>query len=117
MYRALRLLVDAGTTRAIAGARRRHAVGDVGGTDSRRGKRADEGRRLGIGFGDENVAYELRLGLPAPPVHESFMLDPEVKEETIRTVEKPTSGSSAVRHAGRDPVLVLAPRCQAAALR
>jgi predicted ATPase len=46
--------------------------------------------RLSLGFSDEDLAYELRLGLPTPgslgPT--LFQLDPEVKEETLRLPER-----------------------------
>lgn len=57
------------------------------GAASIRGK-ANEARRLSIGFADDALAYELRLGLP-PPGNGAFGLDPEVKEETIRTLGRP----------------------------
>ena len=49
------------------------------------------GTRLSIGFGDDLIAYELRLGLPGPPKSPppAFASDPEVKEETIRTLASP----------------------------
>lgn len=59
------------------------------GTPSRRAKGNErEGRRLSVGFADDEIAYELRLGLPIP-VPGPFDSDPEVKEETIRTLGKP----------------------------
>jgi predicted ATPase len=52
--------------------------------------KSGKARRLSIGFADDVTAYELRLGLPSPPGDGSpFSLDPQVKEETIRTLGKP----------------------------
>ncbi len=89
VYRGLRLLVDA------AEGQLGYALAREGGMPSalwagEKSKRApkSEGRRLGIGFADDSLAYELRLGLP-PPDPSAFYLDPHVKEETIRTIEKP----------------------------
>ena len=93
VYKALRLLVDA-------------AEGQLGRALAREGgmpsalsaipqtHRTAGARRLSIGFADEAMAYELRLGLPAPddrPPEErtAFTHDPLVKEETIRTLKKP----------------------------
>jgi len=100
LYRALRLLVDA------ADGNLGRAIAREGGMPSAlwagglaKGKRA-EPKRLSVGFGDGQLAYELRLGLPnrkgpTEPVPDlrrgesAFFLDPEVKEETIRTLGKP----------------------------
>jgi predicted ATPase len=88
VYRALRLLVDA------ADGQLARALAREGGMPSAmwagapaKGARAAEGRRVSIGFADAEIAYELRLGLPIPPT--PFSKDPEVKEETIRTLSKP----------------------------
>ncbi len=89
VYRALRLLVD-----AVEGNLGRALAREGGmpsamwaGTPPKKAK-ASEGRRLSIGFADDVLAYELRLGLPSqesvPPG--PFDLDPLVKEETIRTL-------------------------------
>jgi predicted ATPase len=89
VYRALRLLVDAANGELGRSLAREGGMPSAlwAGPDSKRGKKASEGRRLGIGFADEYVAYELRLGLPTTVG--PFALDPEVKEETIRTIEPP----------------------------
>jgi hypothetical protein len=48
------------------------------------------GTRLSVGFADGLIAYELRLGLPnRGPRSTAFSFDPEVKEETIRTIKAP----------------------------
>lgn len=52
-----------------------------------RGGKVGEARRLSVGFADDHLAYELRLGLP-PPGNGAFDQDPEVKEETLRTLGK-----------------------------
>lgn len=87
VYKALRLLVDA-------------AEGQLGRALAREGgmpsalsaipqtHRTKGPRRLSIGFADEAMAYELRLGLPADN-NGGFAHDPLVKEETIRTLKKP----------------------------
>jgi hypothetical protein len=56
----------------------------------------NEGQRLSIGFADDDIAYELRLGIPprnprsfGEPEATAFWLDPDVKAETIRTLGKP----------------------------
>ena len=89
VYRALRLLVDA------AEGQLGRALAREGGMPSalwagEKSKTApkNEGRRLSIGFADDALAYELRLGLP-PLASSAFHLDPHVKEETIRTIERP----------------------------
>jgi predicted ATPase len=88
VYRALRLLVDAadgGLGRALA---------REGGMPSARWAGAGKARgtgsavRLSIGFADDVIAYELRLGLPQPRAT-AFKFDPEVKEETIRLIARP----------------------------
>jgi predicted ATPase len=92
VYKALRLLVDA-------------AEGQLGRALAREGgmpsalsaipqtHRTSGARRLSIGFADDAMAYELRLGLPAAKRHPvpstAFADDPLVKEETIRTLTKP----------------------------
>jgi len=93
VYRALRLLVDAahGTLgRALA---QEGGMASATWAGPGRQKTSGGGTRLSIGFADEAMAYELRLGIPAPPPPEPdkvpFALDPQVKEETIRTLEKP----------------------------
>jgi predicted ATPase len=91
VYRALRLLVDA------AEANLGRALAREGGMPSAlwagpgRTTKPGASTRLSIGFADEVVAYELRLGLPSPPQNPPppFGFDPEVKEETIRTLASP----------------------------
>ena len=68
VYRALRLLVDA------ADGQLARALAKEGGMPSAMwagapGKKAksSEGKRVSIGFADEHLAYELRLGLPKDP--------------------------------------------------
>jgi len=89
VYRALRLLVDAAEGQLGRSLAREGGMPSAlwAGAPSKRDK-PDEGRRLSIGFADDRLAYELRLGLP-PPGNGAFSLDPEVKAETIRTLEKP----------------------------
>ena len=94
VYRGLRLLVD-----AMEGQLGR-AVAREGGMPSvlwagapSKGSPKSEGVRLSIGFADDAMAYELRLGLPPPSGRggppSAFDFDPRVAEETIRTVESP----------------------------
>jgi predicted ATPase len=93
VYRALRLLVDA------AGGELGRSLAREGGMPSamwagepaKRAK-ADEGKRLSIGFADDAIAYELRLGFPVKDDWKQntpslFKLDPYVKEETLRSLE------------------------------
>jgi len=89
VYRALRLLVDAAEGQLGRSLAKEGGMPSAlwAGPPPKRAK-ADEGRRLSVGFADDQTAYELRLGLP-PPGNGAFSLDPEVKEETIRTLEKP----------------------------
>ncbi|MBV8761039.1 MAG: AAA family ATPase [Deltaproteobacteria bacterium] len=87
VYRALRLLVEAanGTLgRAIAA---EGGMASVMWAGPGRQKTSSGGTRLSIGFGDDAMAYELRLGYL--PDNQPFPLDPVVKEETIRTLIKP----------------------------
>ena len=94
VYRGLRLLVDAvegQLGRALAREGGMPSALWAGALSNRSTK--SEGRRLSIGFADETMAYELRLGLPPPHKRDdppsAFLLDPQVKEETIRTLEAP----------------------------
>jgi len=98
VYRALRLLVDAAEGqlgRALAREGGLPSAMWAGEQSHRASATKNEGSRLSIGFADDNVAYELRLGVPpfdpTVPPHErsAFWLDPEVKAETIRTLGKP----------------------------
>jgi len=90
VYRALRLLVDAAEGQLGRSLAKEGGMPSAlwAGAPSKRDK-ANEGRRLSVGFADDRLAYELRLGLPPPIPPSAFALDPEVKEETIRTLEKP----------------------------
>jgi predicted ATPase len=88
VYRGLKLLVDAAEGQlARALAREGGMPSALWAGEPEKKAKANEGRRLSVGFADDAVAYELRLGLPDPT--EPFVLDPHVKEETIRTVDKP----------------------------
>ncbi len=88
VYRALRLLVDAADGQlARALVREGGMPSAMWAGESAKKARANEGKRLSIGVADDAIAYELRLGLPLPGTR--FPLDPEVKEETLRTVTKP----------------------------
>jgi len=53
----------------------------------------NEAPRLSVGFADDDIAYELRLGIPPRDPNDrnpsAFWLDPDVKAETIRTLGKP----------------------------
>jgi predicted ATPase len=86
VYRALRLLVDAADGQLGQALAREGGMPSArwAGPPSRRGAKEDD-RRLSIGFADGALAYELRLGIPGPPTA-PFGFDPEVKEETLRTV-------------------------------
>jgi predicted ATPase len=89
VYRALRLLVDAAEGQLGRSLAKEGGMPSAlwAGPPSKRDN-PNEGRRLSIGFADDQLAYELRLGLP-PPGNGAFNLDPEVKAETIRTLQKP----------------------------
>ena len=83
VYRALRLLVEAaegGLSRALA---REGGMPSALWAGPGRPTKPGAGIRLSVGFADDLIAYELRLGLP-PPGSGAFGFDPEVKEETIR---------------------------------
>ncbi|NVB83885.1 MAG: AAA family ATPase [Kofleriaceae bacterium] len=91
VYRALKLLVDAANGELARSLAREGGMPSAmwAGEESRRTRaKVDESQRLGIGFGDGLIAYQLRLGY-AGPGNGAFSLDPEVKVETIRTLEKP----------------------------
>lgn len=97
IYRALRLLVDAADGnlgRALAREGGMASARWAGGDAPR--KASTGGTRLSIGFADNQIAYELRLGLPAPG--DPFPLDPEVKEESIRVAGKPRTFLLDRRH-------------------
>ncbi|HWU88192.1 MAG TPA: AAA family ATPase [Kofleriaceae bacterium] len=89
VYRALKLLVDAADGQlARALAREGGMPSAMWAGEPAKKVRASEGKRLSIGFADDAIAYELRLGLPKEK-ETAFRLDPVVKEETLRTVTKP----------------------------
>jgi predicted ATPase len=98
VYRALRLLVDAAEGqlgRALAREGGLPSAMWAGDRSERASATKNEAPRLSIGFADDDMAYELRLGIPphdprVPPEERSaFWLDPDVKAETIRTLGKP----------------------------
>src|SRR5262245_4776051 len=67
VYRGLRLLVDAAEGqlgRALAREGGLPSAMWAGEPARRASANASEGRRLSIGFGDDQIAYELRLGIP-----------------------------------------------------
>jgi predicted ATPase len=90
VYRGLRLLVDAadGTLgRALA---REGGMPSAMWAGAKYPTKPGAGVRLSVGFADDVIAYELRLGLPNRAASATaFVLDPEIKEETITTVGKP----------------------------
>jgi predicted ATPase len=92
VYRGLRLLADAAEGQLGRALAREGGMPSAlwAGAAAKAGSKP-EPRRLGIGFADEALAYELRLGLPprGPDDPSAFLLDPQVKEETIRTITKP----------------------------
>lgn len=90
VYRGLRLLVDAAEGQLGRALAREGGMPSAqwAGPVSRRTPKSD-GRRLSIGFADDDFAYELRLGLAPRDGAGAFDLDPLVKEETIRTLGKP----------------------------
>ncbi len=91
VYRALRLLVDAAEGqlgRALAREGGLPSAMWAGEKSQRTSATKNEAPRLSIGFADDDIAYELRLGVP-PRIDSAFRLDPEVKAETIRMVSKP----------------------------
>lgn len=95
VYRGLRLLVDAAEGqlgRALAREGGLPSAMWAGEQSHRASATKNEAPRLSIGFADDDMAYELRLGIPprdptAPA--SAFWLDPDVKAETIRTLGKP----------------------------
>ncbi len=90
VYRALKLLVDAAEGNLGRALAREGGMPSALFAGPGRPRGTTGGLRLSIGFADNAYAYELRLGLPNRDVELTmFGLDPEVKEETIRTVVKP----------------------------
>jgi predicted ATPase len=89
VYRGLKLLVDAAEGQLARALAREGGMPSAmwAGEPGKKAK-ASEGKRISIGFADDTIAFELRLGLPKH-VETAFFLDPEVKEETIRTLAKP----------------------------
>jgi predicted ATPase len=92
VYRALRLLVDAAEGqlgRALAREGGLPSAMWAGERSQRAAATKNEAPRLSIGFADDDIAYELRLGIPPRhPNPTAFWLDPDVKAETIRTLGK-----------------------------
>ena len=102
VYRALRLLADAaegrlGAALAVEGGLPSalwagpERVRDFRATPKRRaaqGTVRSGAIRMSFGFADDEVAYQLRLGLPVPG-RTLFSHDPEVKSETICPVGQP----------------------------
>lgn len=91
VYRALRLLVDAAEGNLGRALAREGGMPSAQWAGEGRPTKPGAGTRVSIGFADELLAYELRLGLPSPPQSPPppFAFDPEVKEETIRTLASP----------------------------
>jgi predicted ATPase len=90
VYRGLRLLADA------ANGNLSRAIADEGGMGSAlwagsgSRKKSYGPTRMSIGFADDDLAYELRLGKPnRAPGSTQFAQDPEVREETLRTLQPP----------------------------
>jgi predicted ATPase len=87
VYRALRLLVDAAEGNLGRALAREGGMPSAMWAGAARPGKPSAGTRLSVGFADETIAYELRLGLPiVDPGQTMFPLDPEVKEETIRVL-------------------------------
>jgi predicted ATPase len=91
VYRALRLLADAADGNLGRALAREGGMPSAMWAGSARPTKPGAGTRLSVGFADETIAYELRLGLPAPPIKPPppFAFDPEVKEETLSVVANP----------------------------
>lgn len=98
LYRALRLLQQAAAGRlaeALAAEGGIPSVQWAGPADTRsqrkrgmpiQGTRSKDPLRISFGFAADDVAYEIKLGLPAggnPVAQSRFRLDPEVKSECI----------------------------------
>ncbi|MDX1802591.1 MAG: AAA family ATPase [Alcanivorax sp.] len=96
LYRALRLLAATARDDVVA------ALAAEGGLDSTfwagpetittamrrglvpvQGGPRDHGRRLRLGFSDDDYGYLIELGLPSPDSTSAFNLDPEIKRELI----------------------------------
>ena len=88
IYRALRLLVDAAEGNLGRALAREGGMPSALWAGPGRPTKPGAGIRLSVGFADDLIAYELRLGLP-PPGNGAFGFDPEVKEETIRLLASP----------------------------
>jgi hypothetical protein len=89
VYRALRLLVDAANGElARALAREGGMPSAMWAGEPAKKARSAEGKRISIGFADDVIAYELRLGLPQG-TGTAFFLDPVVKEETALALLPP----------------------------
>jgi predicted ATPase len=86
VYRALRLLFDAAEGNLGRALAREGGMPSALWAGPGRLSKPGAGTRLSVGFADELIAYELRLGLPQDG---PFRYDPQVKEETIRTLASP----------------------------
>jgi predicted ATPase len=94
VYRGLRLLADAADGNLGRALAREGGMLSAMWAGKDRPTKPGAGTRLSVGFADDDIAYELRLGMPAPPPPPDmppppFAFDPQVKEETIRTLAKP----------------------------
>jgi predicted ATPase len=90
VYRGLRLLVDAAEGSMGRALAREGGMPSAMWAGPGRPGKPGAGTRLSVGFADDLIAYELRLGLPnREEGATAFSFDPEVKEETIRTVTGP----------------------------
>jgi len=96
VYRGLRLLVDAADGNLSRALAREGGMPSAQWAGPGKPHKPGAGSRLSIGFSDDLIAYELRLGIPnrepnrpGEPRVTAFPYDPEVKEETIRTVDNP----------------------------
>ena len=91
VYRALRLLADAADGNLGRALAREGGMPSAMWAGAGRPTKPGAGTRLSVGFADETFAYELRLGLPAPPIKPPppFAFDPEVKEETLSVLANP----------------------------
>lgn len=89
VYRALRLLANAAEGSLGNSLAREGGMPSALWAGSGRPGTPGGGTRLSVGFADDVIAYELRLGLPITSGSETlFSYDPEVKEETIRTLNR-----------------------------
>lgn len=92
LYRALRLLAEAGHGRAIAAIAREGGLDSVlwAGPETPQGAGAEGTRRtkpvsVRLGFASEELGYILDLGLPQAGSASPFIRDPEIKREQVFT--------------------------------